>query len=197
MSELTADTMHSAARGLELAVSMIRNGDMPQASAIANVARLCDKAGQTITYLRAEQSSFYAKGWNDAMAAAAELNTAELVAVQPDDATVERVDEARALEIFNDALGDMGSFAEYGSPSYQDGALRTIAVHLSRHRAEHRGENVRTFGASFRRDLDFWIIYEGQGDKEICRCKWEEVDDLLSLIRAGAAALAAKGTGNE
>jgi hypothetical protein len=54
MSELTADTMHSAARGLELAVSMIRNGDMPQASAIANVARLCDEAGQTITRLRAE-----------------------------------------------------------------------------------------------------------------------------------------------
>ena len=36
------------------------------------------EAADTITNLRAEQSSFYAKGWNDAMAAAAELNTAEL-----------------------------------------------------------------------------------------------------------------------
>lgn len=40
------------------------------------------EAADTITNLRAEQSSFYAKGWNDAMAAAAELNTAELAEAQ-------------------------------------------------------------------------------------------------------------------
>lgn len=50
---------------------------------------------------------------------------------------VTQADESRALEIFNEALGDMGSFAEYGSPSYQDGALRTIALHCARHRIDH------------------------------------------------------------
>ena len=60
-----------------------------------------------------------------------------------DEVTVTQVDEAKALEVFNDALGDMGSFAEYGRPSYQDGALRTIAVHLARHRqSAERGEVV-------------------------------------------------------
>lgn len=56
---------------------------------------------------------------------------------------VTQADESRALEIFNDALGDMGSFAEYGRPSYQDGALRTIAVHLARHRLSHTPQTVQ------------------------------------------------------
>jgi hypothetical protein len=47
---------------------------------------------------------------------------------------VTQADEARALEIFNDALGDMSSFAEFGWPNYYDGALRTISVYLARHR---------------------------------------------------------------
>lgn len=45
----------------------------------------------------------------------------------------------------------------------------------------------RKFGASFRRDLDCWIVYEGTGETELCRCSWDKVDDILSLLRATAA----------
>jgi hypothetical protein len=45
----------------------------------------------------------------------------------------------------------------------------------------------RTFGASFRRDLDCWIVYEGAGETELCRCSWDKVDDVLSLLRAISA----------
>ena len=48
--------------------------------------------------------------------------------------TVTDADEARALELFDAALGDMGSFAEWGTPSYRDGALRTISAALAAHR---------------------------------------------------------------
>lgn len=54
----------------------------PVATDVAALVEAAKEAADTITNLRAEQSSFYAKGWNDAMAAAAELNTAELAELQ-------------------------------------------------------------------------------------------------------------------
>lgn len=44
----------------------------------------------------------------------------------------------------------------------------------------------RTYGASFRRDLDCWIIYEGNGEKELCRCAHEDVDHVLFALRSAA-----------
>ena len=52
-------------------------------------------------------------------------------------------DEARAIDIFDDALGDMSSFGEFGQPSYRDGALRTISMHLAAHRQAALLEGVR------------------------------------------------------
>ena len=40
-----------------------------------------------------------------------------------------------------------------------------------------------TYGASFRRDLDCWVVYEGNGEEELCRCGHDKVDVLLTALR--------------
>ena len=70
-------------------------------------------------------------------------------------ADVTQGDEARAIEIFDDALGDMSSFGEFGRPSYRDGALRTISMHL----AAHREAAVRDMRERAAKEAeDFWGV---------------------------------------
>ena len=40
-----------------------------------------------------------------------------------------------------------------------------------------------TYGASFRRDLDCWVVYEGNGEEELCRCGHDKVGVLLTALR--------------
>ncbi len=41
----------------------------------------------------------------------------------------------------------------------------------------------RTYGASFRRDLDCWVVYAGLGEEELCRCSHDKVDGILAALR--------------
>jgi len=55
---------------------------------------------------------------------------------------VTREDYAAALVLFNEALCDIASFAEFMVTSYQEGALRAISVALARHREQALAEGV-------------------------------------------------------
>lgn len=56
---------------------------------------------------------------------------------------VTQADETRAIDIFDDALGNMSSFGEFGSPSCREEALRTISMHLAAHHQAALLEGVR------------------------------------------------------
>jgi hypothetical protein len=75
---------------------------------------------------------------------------------------VTQADEARALEIFNDALGDMSSFAEFGWPNYYDGALRTISVYLARHRQSSVPVQGEPVAWMYSRDGTYSRIHKSQ-----------------------------------
>lgn len=48
---------------------------------------------------------------------------------------IKYVDRLAAEKLFNDTLGDIGSYAEFGQPSYREGAIRVLSEQLAAHRA--------------------------------------------------------------